>query len=134
MVQCPEKSDLAEGIETIQNTDSPIRQSTSSSTKDQQSLQGTKDSRRSQDSVETIDPATGGVEDAGKVKSNTSSIPSPLVTVPRSQRRGLFGRFTIIPEVEHPYSYRRSTKWFITAIVALAAIAGPMASAILMRK
>ncbi|KAL1842005.1 hypothetical protein VTJ49DRAFT_6171 [Mycothermus thermophilus] len=52
--------------------------------------------------------------------------------VPRAQRRGLFGRFTIIPEVERPYEYKSSTKWTITAIVALAAAAAPMGSGIFM--
>ncbi|KAK4657780.1 hypothetical protein QC762_200910 [Podospora pseudocomata] len=50
--------------------------------------------------------------------------------VPRSQRRGLFGRFTIIPEVETPLEYKRGTKWTITAVVALAAAGAPMGSGI----
>ncbi|KAK4151427.1 hypothetical protein C8A00DRAFT_35913 [Chaetomidium leptoderma] len=52
--------------------------------------------------------------------------------VPRAQRRGLLGRFTVIPEVENPYEYKNSTKWTITAIVALAAAAAPMGSSIFM--
>src|SRR5690242_2734465 len=40
--------------------------------------------------------------------------------VPRSQRRGLLGRLTVLPEVERPYEYNNKTKWMITAIVALA--------------
>ncbi|MCJ1457039.1 hypothetical protein MMC28_007405 [Mycoblastus sanguinarius] len=55
----------------------------------------------------------------------------PLVKVPRSQRRGLFGRFTIVAEVEEPKLYPRRTKWFITFVVALAAVAAPMGSAII---
>ena len=58
----------------------------------------------------------------------------PLVKVPRSQRRGLFGRFTIVAEVEEPKLYPRRTKWFITFVVALAAVAAPMGSAIIFRE
>lgn len=59
--------------------------------------------------------------------------PKP-VKVPRSQRRGLFGRFTIVAEVEEPKHYSRRTKWYITFVVALAAVAAPMGSAIIFRK
>ena len=58
--------------------------------------------------------------------------PEP-VKVPRSQRRGLFGRFTIVAEVEEPKHYSRRTKWYITFVVALAAVAAPMGSAIVFR-
>jgi hypothetical protein len=54
-------------------------------------------------------------------------------TVPRAQRRGLLGRFTVIPEVERPYEYKNGTKWIITAIVALAAAGAPMGSGIFLR-
>lgn len=56
--------------------------------------------------------------------------PEP-VKVPRSQRRGLFGRFSILAEVEEPKHYPRRTKWYITFVVALAAVAAPMGSAII---
>lgn len=55
------------------------------------------------------------------------------VKVPRSQRRGLFGRFTILAEVEEPKHYSRRTKWYITFVVALAAVAAPLGSAIIFR-
>ena len=54
--------------------------------------------------------------------------------VPRSERRGLLGRFAIIAEVESPHEYKNSTKWMITAIVALAAAAAPMGSGIFYRE
>lgn len=54
--------------------------------------------------------------------------------VPRSKRRGLFGRFTLVAEVERPYDYNNSTKWFITGVVALAAAAAPAGSSIFLRK
>jgi hypothetical protein len=54
--------------------------------------------------------------------------------VPRAQRRGLLGRLTVIPEIERPYEYKNSTKWMITAIVALAGAGGPMGSGIFLRE
>ncbi|KAK0638824.1 major facilitator superfamily domain-containing protein [Cercophora newfieldiana] len=59
-----------------------------------------------------------------------SSFAKTATVVPRSERRGLFGRFSIIPEIDRPYDYTRKTKWAITAIVALAAAASPMGSGI----
>jgi hypothetical protein len=56
------------------------------------------------------------------------------VKVPRSQRRGLLGRFTLVAEVENPYDYSDRLKWFITFIVAFAAAAAPMGSSIIFRK
>lgn len=61
------------------------------------------------------------------------TVPAP-VKIPRAQRRGLFGRFTLVAEVEEPKHYPRKTKWFITFIVAFAAIAAPMGSAIIFRE
>ena len=58
--------------------------------------------------------------------------PEP-VKVARSKRRGLFGRFTILAEVEEPKHYSRRLKWYITFVVALAAVAAPMGSAIIFR-
>ena len=55
------------------------------------------------------------------------------VRVPRSQRRGLFARVTILAEIEDPYQYSYKTKWFIVFLVAYAAAAGPMGSAIFFR-
>jgi hypothetical protein len=68
-------------------------------------------------------------------KSRSSSVRSrPLSIIPRSKRRGLLGRFAIIPEVERPHEYGNGTKWAITAIVALAAAAAPVGSAIFYRR
>ncbi|KAL1999393.1 hypothetical protein VTN02DRAFT_4584 [Thermoascus thermophilus] len=50
--------------------------------------------------------------------------------VPRSKRRGLFGQFTLLAEVEDPKTYPRKTKWFITFVVAVAAAAAPLGSSI----
>ena len=60
---------------------------------------------------------------------------SPMpVKVPRSQRRGLLGRLTILAEVEEPKHYPNSVKWFITFVIAVAAMAAPLGSTILFRK
>jgi multidrug resistance protein len=64
--------------------------------------------------------------------SRTTSVIPDAVLVPRTQRRGLLARFTLIPEVENPYHYTRKTKWFLTFIVAFCAMAAPMGSAIVM--
>jgi hypothetical protein len=64
--------------------------------------------------------------------SRTTSVTPEAVIVERSQRRGLFARFALIPEVENPVHYARRTKWFITFIVAFCAMAAPMGSAIVM--
>ncbi|KAH9223648.1 quinidine resistance [Leptodontidium sp. 2 PMI_412] len=68
-----------------------------------------------------------------QTKSKSSSVRSRALTiVPRAKRRGLLARLTVIPEVERPYEYKNSTKWFITFQVAIAAAAAPMGSAILL--
>jgi multidrug resistance protein len=64
--------------------------------------------------------------------SRTTSVIPDAIIIPRTQRRGLLARFTLIPEVENSYHYTRRTKWFITFIVAFCAMAAPMGSAIVM--
>ncbi|KAF2683159.1 MFS general substrate transporter [Lentithecium fluviatile CBS 122367] len=64
--------------------------------------------------------------------SRTTSVLPDAVIVERKYRRGLFGRLTLIPEVENANHYARKTKWFITTIVAFCAMAAPMGSAIVM--
>jgi hypothetical protein len=87
-------------------------------------------------SADSIEPAPIQVTQPDvRSKSRSSSVRSrPLSIIPRSKRRGLLGRFAIIPEVERPHEYRNGTKWAITAIVALAAAAAPVGSAIFYRK
>ena len=55
----------------------------------------------------------------------------PPVKVPRSKRHGLLGRYTLLAEVDRPRDYPRSSKWFITFVIAVAAFAAPTGSAIL---
>jgi hypothetical protein len=59
--------------------------------------------------------------------------PAPKL-IPRAGRRGLFGRFTLIPEVASPSDYPRATKWLMTSIVALAGATSSTGSSIFYRK
>ena len=61
------------------------------------------------------------------------SVAPTAVKIPRSQRRGLLARFAILAEVDEPKHYSRPSKWFITFVVALAAVAAPIGSAIFFR-
>lgn len=83
---------------------------------------------------EEKDQEKDGVKDVelGHAISAVSENPPP-VKVPRSKRRGLFARFTLLAEVEEPKHYARGTKWFITFVIALAAIAAPLGSTIIFR-
>ena len=69
----------------------------------------------------------------GQDSTENASSSGPVI-VPRSQRRGWFGRLVIIPEVEEPKDYDRRTKWLITFVIAMAAIAAPFASSIILRR
>lgn len=70
-----------------------------------------------------------------RTKSRSSSVRSRAVTIiQRSKRRGLLGKYGLIPEVARPIEYARKTKWTITMIVALAAAAAPQGSAIFFRR
>lgn len=87
-------------------------------------------------SLEEGDPEVLHPEKAAssRPQSRLASSFANTDTVPRAQRRGLLGRFAVIPEVERPYEYKNRTKWMITAIVALAAAGAPMGSGIFLRK
>lgn len=87
----------------------------------------------SQLSIGHAEKKSGTKERDIETAENEVEDPKP-VKVPRSQRRGLFGRFTIVAEVEQPKHYSRRIKWYITFVVALAAVAAPMGSAIIFRK
>ncbi len=70
-------------------------------------------------------------KDVEKVETMVQT-PEP-VKVPRAQQRGLFGRFSILAEVEEPKHYSRRVKWYITFIVALTGAAAPMGSGVIFR-
>ncbi|KAI5857861.1 major facilitator superfamily domain-containing protein [Tricharina praecox] len=65
----------------------------------------------------------------GPVVSRLVAGPSRII--PRLKRRGLFATLSVVPEIEDPFQYSRLTKKMITLVVAIAAAAAPMASAIL---
>jgi multidrug resistance protein len=67
-----------------------------------------------------------------KTISRTTSVTQEAVIIERRNRNGLFAHLSLIPEVQDPYHYARRTKWFITTIVAVCGMAGPMGSAIVL--
>jgi hypothetical protein len=139
MVLDPEKADLeAASQHVLRDIDGPVEHPGVSTTKDNESSkreETDEDSIHSVSSVGTVERVPKEPEPAQRSKSKSSSIRSRVLSIiPRSKRRGLLAKFTIIPEVERPYDYQRSTKWLITLLVALAAAAAPMGSAILLRK
>lgn len=82
-------------------------------------------------SMDTIEGIAAEDDTAGPVgMAPSASSRRSIIKIPRSQRRGLSARFAMIPEVEDPYCYKDSTKWLLTLIIALAAAAAPMGSAI----
>lgn len=83
------------------------------------------------DDTSDVVPADGA---PSRSMSRASSARSrPLSIVPKSKRRGLFARLTIIPELSIPQEYANKTKWYITAVVAIAGGVGPLGSSIFYR-
>ncbi|KAE8379662.1 major facilitator superfamily domain-containing protein [Aspergillus bertholletiae] len=72
-----------------------------------------------------------GKDEECRPSSASDTSHDTAVVVPRLNRRGLFGRFTLLAEIENPKTYSRKKKWFITFIVAWAGATAPMGSAIL---
>lgn len=69
-----------------------------------------------------------------KTPSKADSVALEREVAPHSKRRGLLGRFSIIPEVTNPYSYSAGTKWWMTVIVSFAAITSSTGSSIFYRE
>ncbi|KAL3424650.1 MFS multidrug resistance [Phlyctema vagabunda] len=135
MASDPERVGEAKQDLSINNNGSPPKQPDVPTDKDTQYTSapirpGPTPSRNSDDTIEPVsDPEN--VEQRQRSKSRSSSSRSPtLAVVPRSKRRGLLAKLAMIPEVERPFDYERKTKWTITLLVALAAAAAPMGSAI----
>jgi len=129
MVFDPEKADL-EASQPTSHEDGPEHLSDDSMVKDEDSKKEDTDG----DSIHSDIEPTVEISEP-KSKSRASSVRSrALSVVPRSKRRGLLGRLSLIPEVNRPYDYANKTKWTITLIVALAAAAAPLGSAIFFRK
>lgn len=85
------------------------------------------------DTAFTTHPNEVDIE-ASRQTSRHGSVVNQPVKVPRLNRRGLFGRLTILAEVEDPKLYPRRTKWFITFVVAIAGMAAPLGSTIIFRE
>ena len=81
----------------------------------------------------TTQPNEVDIEASRQISRHASGLNQP-VKVSRSNRRGLFGRLTILAEVQDPKSYPRRTKWFITFVVAIAGMAAPLGSTIIFGK
>lgn len=129
----PEKSDSTRHDQKAESTEDVVCQATSKEDeKSHKSDAPDSEGHRSEDDEgEENEPYESPIRAAS---SRASSIFSRSQTVvPRGQRRGLFGTFTIIPEIERPHEYTNRTKWFITAIIALAASVAPMGAGIFYR-
>jgi hypothetical protein len=66
------------------------------------------------------------------LRTVTTSSRRSVRKVPRSKRAGLLGRFTILYEAEEPKDYPRPIKWWITTIIACAAVTAAMGSSIIL--
>lgn len=66
--------------------------------------------------------------------TTTSSAPVNVVKIPIGERSGLLSRLSLLYEAEEPKHYPRNIKWWITFEIALAAVAAPMGSSIILRK
>lgn len=64
--------------------------------------------------------------------SRSSAVSRTPTILPRKERRGLLAHLCLIPEVSNPYEYSRKIKWTITFFVALAGMAAPTGSAIIL--
>lgn len=98
-------------------------------------------SRRLASSSPTIDAGVGPVpfddplalQALPEMSESNAQDPPIASKVPRHRRRGLFASVTILAEIEDPYQYPYATKWFVVFLVAYAAAAAPLGSAIFFR-
>lgn len=67
------------------------------------------------------------VEQKSHEEQPNGSIPAPM-------RTGFLSFLVIIPPIANTTHYSRRTKWMLTIVVALAALAAPLGSNILLRK
>ncbi|KPM34309.1 hypothetical protein AK830_g12265 [Neonectria ditissima] len=85
--------------------------------------------------VVTLGEPLGNIDTKSIRRSRTQSRASsthsrPIAVVPRSERRGLLGGLTFVPEIQYPPDYKRSTKWGLVFIIALATAAAPLGSTV----
>ena len=85
----------------------------------------------------SLDEKRSGISGSGQVAAAVEAAADTsqpeLIKVPRSERRGLGGRFTVVAEVTDPKEYPRSIKYLITVIIAFAGTAAPLGSTIIFR-
>jgi hypothetical protein len=137
MVADLEKADLERSHNIPQDVDNPIPHSGVSTTRDGDThkKEDNEGLVHSLSSGDLIEPVPMQPEAPPSSNSKPASVLSrTLSVVPRSKRRGLLGRLSIIPEVDRPYDYANCTKWLITLVVALAGAAAPLGSAIFLRE
>lgn len=121
------------------STQRQVSPTTSSRTEDVLNKEGHMGASRTPSSTQSLE--AGNADDQRDFISSSAPIPASIansirpapVKVPRANRRGLFGRFTILAEVEEPKDYPNKTKWFLTFVIAIAAAAAPLGSAIFFR-
>jgi multidrug resistance protein len=116
----------------LQEKDAIIDEHESHKKEDEISIAPSRASTSSDNSSTDPEGASSKAKNRPATLSRTTSVLPDAILVPRTERRGLLARFTLIPEVENPYHYTRKTKWFLTFIVAFCAMAAPMGSAIVM--
>ena len=78
------------------------------------------------------DPPSFHDLEASRKPASVLSADCVAIKVPRLERRGLFANLSLIPEVDNPYNWPNSTKWWVTFIVGVAAAAAPMGSAVVL--
>ncbi|KAH8685708.1 major facilitator superfamily domain-containing protein [Tricladium varicosporioides] len=130
MVHDIEKGDLSPIQHVPQDFGGPVEHPGAPTIKDDEDskTERDQDSIHSQSSISVVEESP--IEQQRSKSRGSSNRSRAISVIPRSKRRGLLSRFTLIAEVERPYEYKRSTKWFITFLVALAAAAAPIGSAI----
>ena len=120
-----------------QGDDVQIKRPVTANSETSKSEQYDRDSLRDHiEPVVTIGETLGTLDTQSvrRAQSRASSNRSrPLSIIPRSKRRGILGKFTLVPEVENPFDYKNSTKWGLTVIIALATAAAPLGSTIFYR-
>lgn len=86
----------------------------------------------SDDEIHQEQDATQQAPQLHPIASRSSAVSRTPTVIPRRERRGLLAHLCLIPEVSNPYEYSRKIKWTITFFVALAAMAAPTGSAIIL--
>ncbi|KAB2578827.1 Major facilitator superfamily [Lasiodiplodia theobromae] len=84
------------------------------------------------DEIHREQDATQQAPQLHPIASRSSAVSRTPTVIPRRERRGLLAHLCLIPEVSNPYEYSRKIKWTITFFVALAAMAAPTGSAIIL--